>query len=113
VLSVSGCNLFAAHTELEVAELQQLQVTWLKPAMHSSDLIIHSGAFLPDIATYAVHPLCAEVLVSLYLNLNMSQVTTNLSESIHQLLRRCKALQILPLISCGEYKGKGCNISSR
>ena len=105
VLSVSGCNLFAAHTELEVAELQQLQVTWLKPSMHSSDLIIHNGACLPEIATYAVHPLCVEVLVDLYLSVNMSQVTPNLSESIHQLLRCCRALQVLHLISCGKYKG--------
>lgn len=86
VLSVKGCNLFVAHTELEVAELQQLQVTWLKPSLHSSGLIIYSTVRLPDIATYAVDPLCVEALESLYLSVNMPQVTPNLSESIHQLL---------------------------
>ena len=105
VLSVSGCNLFAAHTGLAVAELQQLQVTWLKPYVDSHHLIIHSRGSLPDIATYAGHPLCAEVLVSLYLSVDMPQVTPNLAESIHQLLRCCKALRVLHLISCGQYKG--------
>jgi len=105
VLSVSGCNLFAAHTELAVADLQQLQVTWLKPYITSQNLIIHSRAYLPNVGTYAVDPLCVDVLVSLYLSVNMPQVTSNLSESIHQLLRCCKALQVLHLISYGQYRG--------
>ena len=112
VLSVSGCNLFAAHTELVVADLHQLQVTWLKPYINSRNLIIHSNACLADIGTYAVDPLCVQVLVSLYLNVNMPQVTSNLSASIHQLLGCCKALQVLHLISCGQLQ-RHCNIGRR